>query len=325
MMPEQEKCTAGSNRCMWPPRPRPRPVSRPKISAVIRSRSTPWAMARWCGRCVAVTASSPVRCAQTPAATGSWPAARCISPGTRPLPMSKPGPLSAWYSRRIASSKVRAGPSCGTGPAWSPRRARRRQPAPGVRWSSWLPPAERGRTRGPAGRPCCRSTSDQHLRAGGREPSSLGDERRCAPWSARRAAVVRSHRAAVGAGPRPRPGCRAAALAAFAARWRAAPIRGCAPRPRPAGRGSPAVPGPASGSGLRGAQARPRAPGAGTGSQSPPTGMGSQNDAARHARTPSVAVAAGVPSPTSAGMRNPSMTPRPPGVMGSPPTRFASP
>ncbi len=104
MMPEQEKCVSGSNRCMCPPRPRPSPVSRPKISAVILCRSTPWAMARWCGRCVAVTASLVVRCAQMPAATGSWPAERCISPGTRPLPMSNPGPLSAWYSRRIASS-----------------------------------------------------------------------------------------------------------------------------------------------------------------------------------------------------------------------------
>ena len=38
MMPEQEKCVAGSNRCMCPPRPRPSPVSRPKISAAIRSQ-----------------------------------------------------------------------------------------------------------------------------------------------------------------------------------------------------------------------------------------------------------------------------------------------
>ena len=43
-----------------------------------------------------VMASSVLRWAQTPAATGSWPAARCISPGIRPAPMSHCGFLSAW-------------------------------------------------------------------------------------------------------------------------------------------------------------------------------------------------------------------------------------
>jgi len=34
---------------MWPPFPLLRPVSRPKISAVIRFKSTPFAMAMWVG------------------------------------------------------------------------------------------------------------------------------------------------------------------------------------------------------------------------------------------------------------------------------------
>ncbi len=56
----------------------------PKISAAILFMSTPCASAWWWGRWVAVTASVGRRCAQTPAATGSWPADRCISPGHRP-------------------------------------------------------------------------------------------------------------------------------------------------------------------------------------------------------------------------------------------------
>ena len=92
-IPLQPKAGSVEKRCMWPPLPWPRPVSLPKISAAIIFMSTPWASAWWWGRCVAVTASVGRRCAHTPAATGSWPADRCISPGTGPAAMSKAGVL----------------------------------------------------------------------------------------------------------------------------------------------------------------------------------------------------------------------------------------
>ena len=47
MIPEQEKFTRPSNRCMCPPRPPERPVALPKISAIISLRSTPLATAMW--------------------------------------------------------------------------------------------------------------------------------------------------------------------------------------------------------------------------------------------------------------------------------------
>ena len=91
MMPLHPKCVSVSKRCMCPPLPCPRPVSLPKISAAIFFMSMPCARATGGGRCGAVTASDGLRCAQTPTATGSWPAARCISPGTGPAAMSKAG------------------------------------------------------------------------------------------------------------------------------------------------------------------------------------------------------------------------------------------
>jgi hypothetical protein len=91
MIPLQPKFVSGSKRCMCPPLPWPRPVSFPKISAAMAFMSIPWASAMWCGRCVAVTASDGRRWAHTPTATGSCPAARCISPGTGPAAMSKTG------------------------------------------------------------------------------------------------------------------------------------------------------------------------------------------------------------------------------------------
>ncbi len=93
MMPLQLNLCALSNRCMWPPLPLPRPVTLPNISAVMGLSGTPLAMAKWCGRCVPTTVSSSLRWAQMPTATGSWPAARCISPGTGPEPMSKARPF----------------------------------------------------------------------------------------------------------------------------------------------------------------------------------------------------------------------------------------
>jgi len=75
MIPERDKCLLRSKRCMCPPRQRPSQVWRPKISAVIGRNATTCAMARRCGRWVALIASSDVRCAQIAAATGSWPAA----------------------------------------------------------------------------------------------------------------------------------------------------------------------------------------------------------------------------------------------------------
>ncbi|MNR27476.1 hypothetical protein D3C85_1447510 [compost metagenome] len=93
MIPEQEKFTRASNRCIWPPRPPDRPAFLPKISASISLRCTPLATAMWCGRWVAVTMSSAFRCAQTPTAQGSWPLDRCISPGIGPLAMLNTGVL----------------------------------------------------------------------------------------------------------------------------------------------------------------------------------------------------------------------------------------
>ena len=69
-----------------------RPGPGPDRSRDRRSRPSsgpgrrPCAIAMWWGRWVAVTASSRRRCAQTPAATGSCPADRCISPGDQPRP-----------------------------------------------------------------------------------------------------------------------------------------------------------------------------------------------------------------------------------------------
>ncbi len=94
-IPEQPKLGSTEKRCMWPPFPRPSPVSRPKISAAILLRSTPCAIARWWGRWVAVMASPASRWGRIPTATGSCPAERCISPGMRPAAMSKAGSLSA--------------------------------------------------------------------------------------------------------------------------------------------------------------------------------------------------------------------------------------
>lgn len=91
MIPLQAKFTRGSKRCICPPRPPESPVFLPKISAVILFRSTPLAMATWCGRWVAVTVSEFRRWMQTAAAQGSWPADRCISPGIVPAAMSNFG------------------------------------------------------------------------------------------------------------------------------------------------------------------------------------------------------------------------------------------
>jgi hypothetical protein len=61
------------------------------------------------------------------------------------------------------------------------------------------------------------------------------------------------------------------------------------------------------------------------GSPRPPAGIATQNSNSRHETTANTAVALGVPKPTKDWMRMPSMTPRPPGLIGWVPTRLAIP